>query len=427
MGNSKRDGFYKRGKVWWTRDPFTGQRCSTRCTDIEAARRWRAARERIAADPVHAAAQTSRLGEWIGQWLTLKARTASAATMAVARQKLGHWVRIIGADAPLVTIDAPAVDRFVAQRRAEEVSDHTISKEVAHLLAVLRLAKRGRAYAGDLDTLRPPDLHAGYVPRKRALMRPELAALLSELEPHRGALVAVCVALGCRSGEAFRLLPTDIDWQRGTVLIRGSKTAGSRREVPILSLYRPLLERATEHLPLQPWGKHIRDIKAACRRAGIEECSPNDLRRTHSTLLIEAGVDRDVVRRLLGHTTTAMVDRVYGQPTTQALAILAEQRLHVADPLTRYTDVTVSERSDANTAKAPVAQRTEQRFPKPRRGDPETADNLRDGGKHAGLARASAGECAPVRRVAGTRTSQSLSAAAWSLVQTAARVLGGGK
>jgi hypothetical protein len=229
----------------------------------------------------------------------------------------------------------------VAQRREEGVSDHTTSKEVTHLLSVLRLAKRGGCYPIDIETLRPPDLHAGYVPRKRALTRPELAALLSELPPHRGALVAVCVALGCRLGEARRLLPTDIEAER--VLIRGTKTKSSQRWVPILSFYRPLLEQALPWLPVEPWGKVWRDMAAACRRAGIDKVTSNDLRRTHSTLLIEAGVDRDVVRRLLGHTTTTMVDRVYGQPTTEALAQLAERKLELALPLLgEYKDDTQS-------------------------------------------------------------------------------------
>ncbi len=58
---------------------------------------------------------------------------------------------------------------------------------------------------------------------------------------------------------------------------------------------------------------------------GVYKCI--GCRRSHATLLVERGVDRDVVRRLLGHTTTAMVDRVYGQPRVEALAALAEHSL----------------------------------------------------------------------------------------------------
>lgn len=334
MGTRKRDGFYKRdgSPYWWTRDPVTGNRCSTGFKDKEAARRWRAARERMAADPAHAAAEAATLGEWCGRFVAWKGSTRSEATAAVARQKLGHWIRLFGSDAPIARLSEPSVfDRYVETRRGEGASDHTISKEVAHMLAVLKLAKRAKCFSGDLSTLRPPDLHAGYKPRKRALNRQELARLLAALEPRRGALVAVCVALGCRLGEAFRLLPTDIEADR--VFIRGTKTDEAERWVPILSVFRPLLQEASGYLPLQKWEKVWRDLRAACARAGIEPCSTNDLRRTHATILAEAGVDRDVTRRLLGHTTPTLVDRVYGQPTTEALAGLAEARLLTAAPI----------------------------------------------------------------------------------------------
>lgn len=405
MGTRKRDGFYKRdgSPYWWTRDPVTGLRCSTGYKDKAAAKLWRAARERVAADPAHAAATQATLGEWTQRFLAWKEKTASPATVGVARQKLGHWVRIFGASATLASFSEPsAFDHYTTHRRGEGASDHTISKEVAHMLAVLKLAKRAKCFSGDLSTLRPPDLHAGYKPRKRALNRQELARLLAALEPRRGALVAVCVALGCRLGEAFRLLPTDIEESR--VFVRGTKTEESERFVPVLSLFRPLLDAARPYLPLEPWGKVQRDLKVACKRAGIDPCSPNDLRRTHATLLAEAGVDADVTRRLLGHTTRNLVDRVYGQPSTEALAGLAEGRLLGAAPLLPEglqgsegrdtsveavasgepeplpekagilsSDVTVDwfdydeyPRNDSELhAEAPVAQWTEQRFPKP--------------------------------------------------------------
>jgi integrase len=338
--------------------------------------------------------------------------------MTVARQKLGHWIRLVGAETPLATLTPAAFDAYVAQRRDEGVSDHTVSKEVTHLLSVLRLAKRGGCYPVDIETLRPPDLHAGYVPRKRALTRPELAALLTELPPHRGALVAVCVALGCRLGEARRLLPTDIEAER--VLIRGTKTKSSQRWVPILSFYRPLLEQAQPWLPVEPWGKVWRDMAAACRRAGIDKVTSNDLRRTHSTLLIEAGVDRDVVRRLLGHTTTTMVDRVYGQPTTEALAQLAERKLELALPLLgEYKDDTQQEEN-------PIGPRSSEDkssgFLSPSGDSDKPLGYAGDGGKDAGSTSVGAGEDQWNHLDASTFTSQSLSLAGWEFFRAAERM-----
>lgn len=332
-----RDGLFPRGKnkIWTIRtDPVTGKQLSTRCKDREAARRFLARRERLAADPAHAAAETARLDEWIRRVIAVKESDgSSSATVEVYRTKLGHWLRL-APDALLSQVDPGFVDSFVAARREEEVSDHTISKEVTHLCTVLKAAKHAGCYPGDIATLRPPGLHAGYKPRKRALSREEVMRLLSELKPELGALVAICVALGCRLSEAYRLLPSDIDWAKNRVFIDGRKTEESARYVPILSLFSSLLAACAKTLPLGKEPNNLRrDLAAACTRARIAKCTPNDLRRTHATLLAEAGVDRDVTRRLLGHTTTRLVDTVYGQPSTEALGALAEQRLAALPPL----------------------------------------------------------------------------------------------
>lgn len=330
----ERDGFYRRGRFWWIRtDPVTRKARSTHCTSLAAASAWRRRRELIAVDPSHAAAEVASLGEWIGRVIEAKTPVRAGATMQIYRQKLGHFLRIWGADCRLAEVTPDLVDAYVKQRRTEHVTDQTIGKEFGHLKVLLRAAKRSGVWAGDLETIRPTDLQATYVPRKRSLSRPEVVRLLAELPPHRGALVAICVALGVRLSEAFRLLPSDVDFAAGKVFVGGTKTEQSRRWLPILSIYRPLLEGAVGYLPLAPW-KHIHSsISLACRRAGIEHCSPNDLRRTHSTLLIEAGVDRDVVRRLLGHTTSTLVERTYGQPSPEALGLLAEARLTDSEPL----------------------------------------------------------------------------------------------
>jgi len=333
---TKRDGLYKRGPFWWLRsDPVTKKPKSTQCRNIEAARRFRTTRERLAADPANAAAQTARLDKWIARVIAKKTADGKAeGTLQVYRQKLGHFIRL-EPKALMADISPEFVDRYVATRRTEEVSDHTISKEVTHLLTVVQAAKRARQFAGDVDTLRPDDLHAGYKPRKRALTRAEVNRLIPELNPTLGALVAVCVSLGCRLSEAFRLRPSDIDFERNQVWIAGTKTELAARFVPILSIFRGLLERAVPALPLGASAPNNmrRDIRAACKRAGIAPCTTNDFRRTNATMLSEAGVDRDVTRRLLGHTTTKLVDLVYGQPSTDALGALAEAKLLTAAPV----------------------------------------------------------------------------------------------
>ena len=236
MAKRTRDGLYKReGGFWWLRkDPVTGKPASTKCRDREAARLYQSARERQAADPAYAAAATETLADACGR--LIDAREALGKRTDYYEQKLGHWLRIFGDEFLLSQFGPEQYDQFVAQRRKENVTDHTIGKELRCMTTVLKFAKRSRRYSGELEVLRPMGISSDYVPRKRALSPAEVTALVAELEPKRAAFVAFCVGLGLRRGEVHRLRPGDVDRGAGIVRVAGTKTMAVRREVPISAL-----------------------------------------------------------------------------------------------------------------------------------------------------------------------------------------------
>ena len=61
------------------------------------------------------------------------------------------------------------------------------------------------------------------------------------------------------------------------------------------------------------WPNARRDLAGACARDGIGRVSPNHLRRTFASWLKQAGVDSMTVAGLLGHTSSRMVELVYGK------------------------------------------------------------------------------------------------------------------
>lgn len=347
MARRKRmQGFIKRGAVWHiTTDPVTGRQKSTGCRDEEAALLWRSQRERLAADPAYAAAQTATLGEWVRKFLGSKEAAKTSGKLAEGslqsiNSKLANVARVLGENRALATIDTNLIDSYVARRRSEcghgdkPVGDYTIAREVQKLIAVLRHAKRRGAYPGDLQALAPDDLDGHYTPRERALTEDEVCRLIVAMPTRSWAsLVAVCVSLGCRLSEAFRLRPEDIDLGAGVVWVDGRKTESSDRTLPIISGYRAMLEAAIPSLPIGEMSNVDRTFKLACKRSGIERCSPNDLRRTHSTLLGERGLGDDLVARLLGHKTTALAKRTYNRAKAMQLAPVAEQILAANKPL----------------------------------------------------------------------------------------------
>jgi integrase len=247
-----------------------------------------------------------------------------------------------------------SIDQYIATRRSEivrgkPVRGYTAKREILALIASLRLAKRAEKYAGDIEKLMPANLEASYQPRERALTEREVSQLIQAMPNFTwGSLVAVCVGLGCRKSEAFRLRPEDVEvrttaskdaqgndvpFERMFIWIDGRKTEGSNRIVPVLSGMRPLLEYALPHLPIGELGNVARTFSLACKRAQIERCSPNDLRRTHATLIGKRGVKNEFIAGLLGHSSTAMAERVYNQAKADELAPVVEELLSRAAPI----------------------------------------------------------------------------------------------
>lgn len=335
MARKKRDGIWLHGKLWWCRDPITGgKQISTgfgKAQEKEALR-WLDDRKRLAEDPANIAKAQETLGAWCDRTIEFKRRQGSASTVSFYEQKLGHFVRLWGTPLPINEVSPALCDLYTAIRRGEDASDHTIVKEFSCLSQVLKLARRAGAYSGDIASLRPLDVKPRYKPRERALAVDEVRRLIQHCSPRLRTLVELTVALATRLSETLRLTPADIDLTNAEAHIRGTKTEISDATIPILAPVKSLVEDAMKRLPIQvdDNGEYInvrRDLAAACKRAGIARCTPNDLRRTNATILVEAGVKPDFVRRMLRHTTTRMVEMVYGQPTPAAIAANIEPHI----------------------------------------------------------------------------------------------------
>lgn len=239
----------------------------------------------------------------------------SAATVEMWASKAGHLLRLLGD----VDINDPKlyehVNTYINTRIDEGAAPSTIAKELATLRAALKLAHKRR-----LMLLNPaavlPSFSAPYVPRDRYLTQAEFGRLLAQLGEERRLWVELAVYTGGRFSEIERLTWEDhVRLDAGWIVLPGSKTKKSRRTVPIPP---PLMEALVashrrEGPVALPWKENVRrDLAAAAKRAGIDRITPNDLRRTYASWMKQAGVDSKAVADLLGHTTTRMVDLVYG-------------------------------------------------------------------------------------------------------------------
>jgi integrase len=316
-GNGRK-GLYKRGGRWWCySDPVEGGRVSTGAKTVEGAQEWLRERERRAANPAYSASHAETLGKWVRRMVADKQQQRSAGTVDFYTKKVGHLLRLFGEGCALSAVNSEAVDRYKDQRFSEGAAHYTISKEFTALRQTLKRAARAGVYANDLSTLFPPEFGHGYTPRETVLPDDIEDQLRLELKPHQWAAVAFVIATSARFGEMRRAQPGDWDRERGTVLIRGTKTAKSHRVIPVVSVMVPYLEAAEPFLPFD-FDSLTQQLKRICKRKGWSPITANDLRRTCSTRLIEAGADPYAVTRVTGHTNTKILKKVYDRSRVDA-------------------------------------------------------------------------------------------------------------
>lgn len=304
------------------------QRVSTQCTDKRAAERAAARFERETADPTHRPANETTLGRAIERLITDRVtRGRAGGTVNMYTVKGRQLVRVLG-DVSLEDIDAREVDRFIAVRLKEGAARNTIAKELGTLRAALKIAKRRLEYAADLEAVMPIGFSPDYRPREGYVKDADaLHLLLDELRPDRRGVVCFIIATGARISEALRARRSDVDLERGTVRMRGTKTAGAAAVIPIVSFTRPLIEYAVASMPFAPWGNYGHDLPNAAKRAGLERLTANDLRRTCATWLRQGGAAPHLIAGVLRHRDTRMVERVYGRMPAESLGPALEAEL----------------------------------------------------------------------------------------------------
>jgi integrase len=330
---------YRRGKVWWADfQDSTGRRyrLSLRTSDRAVAReRLR----RLELDPPHQGADAqASLGPALRYFVDVACVSKAAGTVESYEQKVRHLARVIGAD-HVLPLTRPEVQRYIATRLKEDgASPGSVHKE----LVVLRGALREAGF----DAAVVPKFSAQYQPRERHLSPEQFRDVLDRLAPKRRLWLMVATYLGGRDSEINGHRVGDVDLEHLILRNRGTKTKDSRRSVPIPAALVPWLEaRCRDAGPDEPlveeWTNRRRDICIAYWKAtgvpvpkkhqstaGLPRLSPNDLRRTFASWMKQAGVDSLAVAHLLGHSSTRMVEMVYGRLTTAtyraAVSVLPE-------------------------------------------------------------------------------------------------------
>lgn len=234
-------------------------------------------------------------------------------------------------------IDRDMLAVYIARRLGTEVghggaAPHTVVKE----LITVRRACREACDRGVLRAMPAfPRFSPRYKPKKTWLTPEQFEAMCAELPSHRQRWAALAALAGANLSEVESIeWDTHVHLEIDSLHIPGTKRQSRDRTVPLApALKQRLLEvpAAERHgFVALRWGNVRRDLHIAVDRANalaakqakarraeppppIPHVSPNDLRRTFGSWLIQRGVPPMTIAILMGHQSTRMVEQVYGK------------------------------------------------------------------------------------------------------------------
>lgn len=258
-----------------------------------------------------------------------------------------HLIPALG-NVPLARLNPQIIQMHLSQKLAQGQNATSVQCHFAVLREALRHAVRwGLLAHNPTDSVDPPR-------RRRRDMQvwDEEQVRLFLAEARRSSnnycLYLTAIPTGMRQGELLGPRWCDIDFVLGiasiqqtiyrlgaAILFKGPKTARGRRSV---ALPAPLIDALREHKKgqakmqnvlgsgyqdlglvfCQPNGKPLhahniaqRDFRRVIERARLPRIRFHDLRHTHATQLLRAGVHPKVVQERLGHRTPAFTLAVY--------------------------------------------------------------------------------------------------------------------
>lgn len=251
------------------------------------------------------------------------------------------------ANAPFDSADLKPSDirRFLN----DELERHRTPSHAFSVVSGLRSYLRYRRVCGDavaaLEAVIASPAHWTQAGMPRGLTEQEVGHLLefcAKAGPgakRRYAIVRCALDLGLRAGEIAGLMLGDIDWQAGTLTLRGTKSLRQdllplpvetgRALVAYLQSERPagassavfVRRRAPRGLPMSSMAVQ-KIIRRACRSSGLPSYGSHRLRHALACRLVEQGSSLKEVADLLRHRSLTTT-QIYAKLDTPSLALVA--------------------------------------------------------------------------------------------------------
>ncbi|MET3924549.1 site-specific integrase [Devosia sp. 2618] len=201
------------------------------------------------------------------------------------------------------------------------VHDGTIWTELGHLRTVMVWAANRKHLIAKAPDIERPQKPAA---KDRWLTDAEIGKLLeAKAAPHIRLAILLMLSTAARVGAVLDLTWDRVDFESGVINLRASTTGPrkGRAVVPMNAGLKAALSAAKEAALTDyvvEWaGEQVASIKtgfnAAVKDAGLTGVSPHVLRHTAAVHLAVAGTPMSRIAQYLGHTSTAVTERVYAR------------------------------------------------------------------------------------------------------------------
>ena len=242
------------------------------------------------------------------------------------------------------------VERYVAKRLIDGVSQATVNRELATLSHVLRRAHKWGFIKADAL----PDIVKGAEPRKAIVVLTEadadslLRSAITDTDDRLAMFVAFGLNTAMRHSEMTRVRYDQVDVANRRIFVPRAKAG--QREQPVTPALLSIIESRRASDPSSEWifpnrnprGPHphrlsmAKSFQRSVIRAGLDpqKVTPHTMRHTAITRLVRAGVDLPTIQRISGHKTLAMVLRyvhIHGVHIDQAISRI---ETHFPDSIT---------------------------------------------------------------------------------------------
>jgi len=242
-----------------------------------------------------------------------------------------HVLPVLG-QVPIRSIRTSHLRTLVASWQRKGLAPYTVRNHIANIRPIFKLAMNDGLITKDPCQGLQLDRPVGRQPV--ILDQEQCRMLLASVDDHYRRMFYTLLATGLRISELLGLRVGDVDFRASTLKVRASKTAKGVREIDLSENDLTVLKEqiaslsdssdSTGILFRSQKGKALNDRNVAnrvlnkvIRETGLPHFTFHDLRRTHATMLVAAGIDPKVVQLRMGHESIETTLKYYAQPTKE--------------------------------------------------------------------------------------------------------------